>query len=167
MGGAPCLVNFAAESLGQREICGACDKAPRIPIAGTSTASAPKAKLQVDLLFLDDTIASRATDVFAEFSLFTPAHSKNAHEVWRFSCSSPSAIFGAPKCIQMDAGGEKNTKFGRIFDLSAVLPSGFRERVRALGSWKGEMVLLVAFTPDRWRMIEFPANRSPLRFRGA
>ena len=53
-------VSYVDVVLDQCEICRASEKASRVPIAGTTTASAFDEKLHVDLLSLDDAIASRA-----------------------------------------------------------------------------------------------------------
>ena len=61
------FANFLAradEVLKQREVCRAFDKAPHVAVAGTSTVATFSEKLHVDLLFLEDMIASRAMDVF-------------------------------------------------------------------------------------------------------
>ena len=54
--------------VGVLEHCDACralDRAPRVPIAGTSTVSMLNEKLQVDRLFSDDVTASPVLDVFS------------------------------------------------------------------------------------------------------
>ena len=99
------LVRFADEVAEQCEVCRAFDKAPRIPIAGTSTASAFNEKLQIDLLFLGDIIALRIMDMFSKYSLLIPARSKNPQEVRDAFCNSWLSVFGQPKGIQLDEGG--------------------------------------------------------------
>ena len=66
----------------QCEVCRAFDKAPHLPIAGTSMVAAFNEKLQVDLLFLDDLIVLHIMDVFSKYSVLTPVRSKNPLEVW-------------------------------------------------------------------------------------
>ena len=68
--------------LEQREVRRAFDKEPHAPIAGMSTAATSNEKLQADLLFLDDVIASHAMDVFSEYPLLIPVRTKNPEEVW-------------------------------------------------------------------------------------
>ena len=48
---------------GQSEIYRAFDKAPHVPTAGASAASAFNGKLQADSLLLDDALALRAMDI--------------------------------------------------------------------------------------------------------
>ena len=62
-----------AEVLEYCEVCGSFDKAPGAPIAG-ATLSMFDAKIQVDLSFLDELIASRPMD--------TPLSAQFAHQ-WR------------------------------------------------------------------------------------
>ena len=61
------------KSLGHREIRRAFEKATHIRIARTPTAAAFNGTSQVDLLFADYTIASRATDVHSKHSLLNLA----------------------------------------------------------------------------------------------
>ena len=56
-GGNVLLLSYAGEVLEQCEICCASDNAPHVTIAGTPTVAMFYGKLQVDSLFLDDTIA--------------------------------------------------------------------------------------------------------------
>ena len=76
------LANYLDETLEQCEICHALDKAHRIPIAGSSTVSALRGKLLLNLLYLDDAVALRAMDVSPKHSLSIPARPKNPQEVW-------------------------------------------------------------------------------------
>ena len=50
------------EASGQCKICRAFDKAPQIPIAGTSAVPTFHGKLQVNPSFSDDAVALRAVD---------------------------------------------------------------------------------------------------------
>ena len=65
-GGNPHLANYVAEELEPCEIRRAIDKAPHLPIVGTSTASIFSGKEKVDPLFLDDIIALHGWDAFSE-----------------------------------------------------------------------------------------------------
>ena len=76
------------EALEQCVVCGAFEKAPRAPIGGTPTVSMFNEKLQVDLLFLGDIIASRVTDVFSDYFLLLPVRSENPHKVWDACCNT-------------------------------------------------------------------------------
>ena len=88
------------------DVCRAFDKAPHIPIDGTTTVSAFNEKVQVGLLFLGALIVAHAMDVFPKYSALQPAQSKNPQEVWGVFCAGWLGAFGPPKCIQMDEGGE-------------------------------------------------------------
>ena len=94
-GGMSHLVNHVDKALETWGACRAFDKAPHIPIAGTTTVSAFNEKVQVDLLFLDDLIVVRAMDVFSKYSLLRPAHSKKPQEpcdVFCAGCNFPSYV---------------------------------------------------------------------------
>ena len=56
------------------EVCRAFDKAPHLPIAGTSSVSCFNERVQVDLLFLDDILAAHAMDVFSKYSILRRRH---------------------------------------------------------------------------------------------
>ena len=45
-------------------------------------------------------------DVFSKYSILTPVRSKNPLEVWDAFVACWIGIFGPPKAIQMDEGGE-------------------------------------------------------------
>ena len=105
-GGMSHLVAHVDSVLGNCEVCRAFDKAPHLPIAGTSSVSCFNERVQVDLLFLDDIIAAHAMDVFSKYSLLHRVKSKNPQEVWDVFCASWLGTFGPPKCLQMDEGGE-------------------------------------------------------------
>ena len=51
------LLTCVNEVLAQCEVCQTFEKAPRAPVAGTSTVAVSNEKLQVELLFLDDIAA--------------------------------------------------------------------------------------------------------------
>ena len=84
----------------------AFEKAPRIPIAGNSSVSTFNEKLQVDLLFSDDLIVLHIMDVYSKYSILTPVRPKNPLEVWDAFVTCWIGIFGPPRAIQMDEGGE-------------------------------------------------------------
>ena len=100
------LVNQVDKVLETSDVCRAFDKAPHIPIAGTTAVSAFNEKVEVDLPFLDDLIVVHAMDVFSKYPLLHPAQFKNPQKVWDVFCAGWLGTFGAPKCIQMDEGGE-------------------------------------------------------------
>ena len=62
-------VNFVGEGPEHCAVCKAFEKAPHVPIAGTSTVSMFNEKVQVDLAFLEDLIALHAMDMLSEYSL--------------------------------------------------------------------------------------------------
>ena len=92
-------------------------------------------KLQVDLPVLDDTIALRAADAYSKYSFLIPVRPKGPPGIWNVSCISRAAIFGRPKGIQMDGGGEWGYEIRPDFVRTAVWTSGLRERARTLGPW--------------------------------
>ena len=82
------LVAHVDSVLDTREVRRVSDKAPHLPIAGTSSVSCFNERVQADLLFLDDIIAARAMDVFSKYSLLRRVKSKNPEEVWDVFCAS-------------------------------------------------------------------------------
>ena len=104
------LVAHVDSVLENCEVCRAFDKAPHLPIAGTSSVSCFNERVQVDLLFLDDIIAARAMDVFSKYSLLHRVKSKNPQEVRDVFCAGWLGTFGPPKCLQMDEGGERKNE---------------------------------------------------------
>ena len=81
------LVNHVDAASETCDVCWAFDKAPHIPIAGTSTVSAFNEKIQVDLLFLDDLIAVHGVDVFSRYPPLRLVQSKNPKEAWDVFCA--------------------------------------------------------------------------------
>ena len=71
----------------QCDVCHAFDKAPHLPIAGTSTAASSNGDLLADLLFLDSAIALRAMDVYPKYSLLITVCAGNPVEAWGPFCS--------------------------------------------------------------------------------
>ena len=88
------------EVMAQREVCGALDKAPNVPPRNPCLIK----KMQVDLVFLDDPIALRATDVPSKYPLLIPFRSKNTQEVWNASRHARVGVLRPPPGIQMDGG---------------------------------------------------------------
>ena len=105
-GGNSHLVDFVDDVLERGDVCRAFDQAPHVPHAGDSVGSMFNAKAQVDLLFLDDLLASHAMDMFSKIALLPPAPSENPQDVWDAVCGGRLGAFGPPKCSQMDEGGE-------------------------------------------------------------
>ena len=80
-------------------------------------------------------------DVFSKYSILTPVRSKNPLEVRDASVASWIGIFGPPKAIQMDEGGEwKNEAWTdfcadrriKLFSRARALARGFRKDAMAL-----------------------------------
>ena len=112
------------------ETCDACrafDKAPHVPIAGTTTVSSFNKKVQVDLLLLDDPIVVYAMDVFSKYSLLRLAQSENPQEAWGVFCAKWLGTFGPPKRIQMDEGGEWKNEIRMDFCAERRLKLQFQE----------------------------------------
>ena len=105
-GGISYLPLHVDEVRGHRDVGRAFDGAPHVPIVGTSTLSMSNEQVQDDLLFLDNIVALRVVDVPSMYSLFTPARSKNPRGVWATFANLWIGIFGPPKRIRMDEGGE-------------------------------------------------------------
>ena len=106
LGGNMHLVNFVGAALGRRDACRPFGAAPHVPIAKTSTLPMFNGELQVDPLFLGDLIALRVVDAFSKYPHLLPVRSKTPEEVRDASYGAWIAIFGQPKCIRMDEGGE-------------------------------------------------------------
>ena len=85
------------EASERRDVCRASRRAPHVPIAGTSTVSTFKNKMQVDLLFLGDIIVLRVMDVFSKYSPLTPARYENPQEVRGALTNLWIGISGPPK----------------------------------------------------------------------
>ena len=100
------LIPSAGDVVRECEICRASDAAPAIPVAGTSHVSSFNEKVRADLLFLGDLVALRVIDHFPRYSLSVPVRPGNPEGVWDAFCDSRIAVFGKPRLIQMDAGGE-------------------------------------------------------------
>ena len=100
------LLQHVDEVASQCDTCKAFEKAPHIPFAGTSSVSMFNERLRMDLLFLDDITALRIMDVFPKYSIITRVRSRNPQEVWDTFLSSWVGVFGAPKSLHLDEGGE-------------------------------------------------------------
>ena len=82
----------------------ASDKAPHLPLAGTSLASASNEKVQVDLVRQDNLIAPHAMDLFRRRSMLVLVTPKNPLGRWDASAASRTTVFGEPRRLQMDSG---------------------------------------------------------------
>ena len=132
-GRANSLIQYVDEVVRNCDVCKAFDSAPAIPVAGTSSVSAFNEKLQVDLLFLDDLIVLHVLDLFSRYSLLVPARSENPEEVWDAFCNSWIAVFGKPRIIQMDEGGERKN------DLWAYLCTDRYIKLLFQGGWASSL----------------------------
>ena len=101
------LIPLVDDAVRGCEICRAFDAAPTIPVASTSTASSSNEKVRVVLLFLGDLVALHLLDLFSRCPLLVPVRSKRPEEVWDTFCTSRIAVFGKPRAIQMNEGGER------------------------------------------------------------
>ena len=63
-------------------------------------------RLRMDLLLLGVIIDLHFMDVFSKYSILTRARSKNPQEVWDAVLSSWVGVFGTPKSLHLDEGGE-------------------------------------------------------------
>ena len=90
------LIACADEVSVRREFREAFEKAPRAPVAGTSTVVLFTEKLQVDLVFSDDIIALHVIDAFPMDSIIIPVRAGSPQEVWDAFCSSWIGVFGPP-----------------------------------------------------------------------
>ena len=100
------LIPLAGDVVRECDICRAPDVAPAIPVVGTSPVSSFNERVQVDISFLGDLITLRVLDLFSRYPLLVPARSKNPDEVWGTFCFSWIAVFGEPRIVQSDEGGE-------------------------------------------------------------
>ena len=95
--------------LRQCEVCRASEKASRQPKAGASSALSFNKELQVDLHFLDCTVARQTMDTYPEHSSLVLVRPKNSLEVRGALCCPCIAVFGHQRCIQADEwGGREN-----------------------------------------------------------
>ena len=114
-GGTQSLIQHVDEVASQRDTCKAFERAPRIPISGTSTVSMFNERLQMDLLFLEDIVALHFMDVSSKYSIPTRVRPKNPRTVWDAFLSSRVGVFGTAKCLHSDEGGEWEMISGEIF----------------------------------------------------
>ena len=93
---------YADAESDQCEIRRAFDKAPNIPIAGTTTVTALNKKLQKSLLLLDDAVPLRAIDVLPFDS---SAHQEPSRRMGHLSQPADCHL-GRPECIPVDEGAD-------------------------------------------------------------
>ena len=95
----------AGKVLSQCEVCWASDKAPRLPVAAAPTASPLNGELQVGFLFLGDTIALLAMDLYSKYTFVAQVRSENLSGMWDAFCGPYIAVVAQPNTIQMDEWG--------------------------------------------------------------
>ena len=100
------LRQHVGEVLEHCEVCRTFDCAPYVPLAGTSAVPMFNGEVQVGLLCLDGIVASLPMDFFSRYPLLPPPRTRNPQEVWDACPNLRVGIFGPPKCIRMDVGGE-------------------------------------------------------------
>ena len=93
------MANYVDGVLENCDVCRGSDKAPHVPIAGTSTVSMFSEKVQPGLLVLGDIIVLHAMDMFSKYTPPLPAQPENLLEVWDVFCGGRLGAFGPPKSI--------------------------------------------------------------------
>ena len=121
-------------------------------------------RLQMDLLFLDDIIALRFYGCLFEVFRSHPFRSKNPQEAWDAFLSSWVGVFGAPKSLHLDEGGERKNDLWRdlcvgrrirlisqgvgahpwILERRNGLARGIYNRLNAARSYAGSQILTEA-----------------------
>ena len=107
-------------------VCQAFEKAPHLPVAGTSSAMPLNEKLQVYLLVLDETVALRAMDMCSKYSVLVkmrpiPMEGMDRWKFvpsWRFGPIPPARglrCSGALGRVRWIDGLSGEIEFGRIF----------------------------------------------------
>ena len=90
------LTQHLDDVVSQRDACKAFEKAPHIPISGTSSVSMRNERLHMDLLVLGYIIALHIMDVFSIYSILARARSKIPQEIWgAFRCLWRPQMFAA------------------------------------------------------------------------
>ena len=155
------------EFLARCEVCQAFEKAPRAPVAETSTVATFNEKLQADLLFLDDIIALRVMGVFSEYSLLIPVRTKSPGKF-----GMPFAAHGLEFSAHLAASRWMRAGNGRMKYGQSCVQNGepnclFKGSARTPGFWNDATVWLAAFTIDRRKTIDSGIRRFPRRYSGA
>ena len=96
----------AQDVANRREVRRSVEKAPNLPVAGTSIVSAMNEKVQADPLVPDDVIALHAVDLCSKHSPFARVLPKNPAEVWDVFASQWISVFGKPRTIRVDGNWE-------------------------------------------------------------
>ena len=141
----------------QREVRRASDRAPQVPIAGTSTVSLSDEKLQADLSFSYDLIDLKAPDVFSENSLPIPVRSKLGTPrrfgvIFASRGTALLASIGASRELKVGCGSVKRERIC----VQREGPDTISRVWRALhGFLSLETALREEFTPGRSRMAAF------------
>ena len=161
VGGNLHLLTCAGEVVEQREVFRSFDKAPRDPIAGTSTAAMFNEKFLADLLVLGDcaaamsmrsycghvhcAIAAHAMGVFSKFPLLIPVRTRNPQCVWVDFRNSWIGVICPPQLIQFDEGGEWKSEVRTELRSERRMKLLFQGVVRAPGFSNAVLVLREEF----------------------
>ena len=145
------LLDFVGDTVDRSEAQRACDRAPRLPVAGTSMVSSSGEEVQDGPLFLDDVIPLRVAGALSEYSFPVRVCSESPLMVWCASSSSRISVSGRPRWTQMDSGGEGGNETRADFCAERNICFQFQGREPASGYWGVGMV---------WRAVVFRAARS-------
>ena len=99
-------------------------------------------KLQIELLSLDDIVASHVMDASSKYSPPVPARSKNPQELRGVSSGSWIGIFGPPKCIQTEEWAKRRNGVRANSCSGRRIKFLFQGRARACGYLDAGMVWL-------------------------
>ena len=136
------LAHYVDGASGQCVTRRAPDKAPRSPVPG----------------------APHGFDIFCNNPPLASVRCQDPQEVRSVFRGSRIAIFGWPKCIQMDDGGGWGNEIWADICPGRRVSSTFRDRARTLRPVNEEMDLHVALIIGWRRMVLYPASRFPPRF---
>ena len=116
----------------QHEVSRAFDEAPHVAIARTPVVSAFNEKVQVDSPSPDDVITWDEVALSSIHSCLLRGPSRNHPAVWEPCAASWVTIFGKPRCVQVDAGGDGRMRFGRSPHVDARASEWFGPRIFSL-----------------------------------
>ena len=162
-GGAQKQLGRVDELVQQCEVCRASDRIPHLPTAGTPSALSFNEKFPVDLLFLVDTIVLHAMDTYSQYSHLVLARRKNPPRARDAFFSSWIAVFGRPRCIQMDEGRGRKNEIRTNFRAERRIKLGFQGKGATLGSWSEERSLVGEPTTARRRTIGSQASEISMK----
>ena len=117
------------------DVCAGLGRAPHLPIASTSRASASSEKVQVDLRSLGCLVTPHTIDLFSRYSTPVRASSKNPLEVWGALAASRITVLGKPGRFQWAVAVNGEMKYGRTGVRNATFAVSFRARAPIPCSW--------------------------------